>query len=47
MQEEMDPSQLGVGRFSFFQRKWEDESGDNEEQDKQMNKMIFESWIIL
>ena len=42
MQEEMDRSQLGVEKDLFFPEKVEDESGDNEEQDKQMNKMIFE-----
>lgn len=42
MQEEMDRSQLGVEKDLSFPEKVEDESGDNEEQDKQMNKMIFE-----
>ena len=42
MQEEMDRSQLGVEKDLSFLEKVEDESGDNEEQDKQMNKMIFE-----
>ena len=42
MQEEMDCSQLGVEKDLSFPEKVEDESGDNEEQDKQMNKMIFE-----
>ena len=42
MQEEMDRSQLGVEKDLSFPGKVEDESGDNEEQDKQMNKMIFE-----
>ena len=41
MQEEMDRSQLGVEKDLSFPEKVEDESGDNEEQDKQMNKMIF------
>ena len=41
MQDEMDRSQLDVKDLSFPE-KVEDESGDNEEQDKQMNKMIFE-----
>ena len=43
MQEEMDRSQLGVEKDLSFPEKVEDESGDNEEQDKQMNKMIFEN----
>ena len=42
MQEEMDRSQLGVEKDLSFPEKVEAESGDNEEQDKQMNKMIFE-----
>lgn len=42
MQEEIDRSQLGVEKDLSFPEKVEDESGDNEEQDKQMNKMIFE-----
>ena len=42
MHEEMDRSQLGVEKDLSFPEKVEDESGDNEEQDKQMNKMIFE-----
>ena len=42
MQEEMDRSQLCVEKDLSFPEKVEDESGDNEEQDKQMNKMIFE-----
>ena len=42
MQEEMDRSQLGVEKDLSFPEKVEDESGDNEEQEKQMNKMIFE-----
>ena len=42
MQDEMDRSQLGVEKDLSFPEKVEDESGDNEEQDKQMNKMIFE-----
>ena len=42
MQEEMDRSQLGVEKDLSSPEKVEDESGDNEEQDKQMNKMIFE-----
>lgn len=42
MQEEMDRSQLGVEKDLSFPEKVEDESGDNEEQDEQMNKMIFE-----
>lgn len=42
MQEEMDRSQLGVEKDLSFPEKVEDESGDDEEQDKQMNKMIFE-----
>lgn len=42
MQEEMDRSQLGVEKDLSFPEKVEDESGDNEEQDKQMNKMIVE-----
>ena len=42
MQEEMDRSQLGVEKDLSFPETVEDESGDNEEQDKQMNKMIFE-----
>ena len=42
MQEEMDRSQLGVEKDLSFPEKVEDEPGDNEEQDKQMNKMIFE-----
>ena len=42
MQEEMDRSQLGVEKDLSFPEKVEDESGDHEEQDKQMNKMIFE-----
>lgn len=42
MLEEMDRSQLGVEKDLSFPEKVEDESGDNEEQDKQMNKMIFE-----
>ena len=42
MQEEMDRSQLGVEKDLSFPEKVEDESGDNEEQDKQMNKIIFE-----
>ena len=42
MQEEMDRSQLGVEKDLSFPEKVEDESGDNEEQDKQMNEMIFE-----
>ena len=42
MQEEMDRSHLGVEKDLSFPEKVEDESGDNEEQDKQMNKMIFE-----
>ena len=42
MQDEMDRSQLDVEKDLSFPEKVEDESGDNEEQDKQMNKMIFE-----
>ena len=42
MQEEMDRSQLGVEKDLSFPEKVEDESGDNEEQDKQMNKMILD-----
>ena len=42
MQEEMDRALLCVEKDLSFPEKVEDESGDNEEQDKQMNKMIFE-----
>jgi hypothetical protein len=42
MQEEMDRSQSGIAKDLSFPEKVEDESGANEEQDKQMNKMIFE-----
>lgn len=42
MQDEMDRSQLDVEKDLSFPEKVEDESGDNEEQDKRMNKMIFE-----